>query len=318
MVRRNGGFIGQDGLDAPDPPTGVSAGSANASISVTFTAPSDVGTSAITGFVAQASSSSGDYSAGSGTGTSSPITISSLSNGTAYTAKVWAVNAYGTSAPSEASSSATPVAPKALIALGLGGGSRVNTVDTVIISTTANSTDFGDLSSTRSGCGTSSGSSSTRGIFAGGSTGSRVNTMDYFTIASAGNATDFGNLLEVNNSTASCSSDTRSTTGGGNISSGATNRIQYVTIASTGNATDFGDLTVARYELGATSSPTRGLWFGGNTASAIVNTIDYVTIASTGNATDFGDRTVSASENPMCSASNTRAVAGGGGVPLPP
>ena len=23
MVRRNGGFIGTDGLDAPDPPTGV-------------------------------------------------------------------------------------------------------------------------------------------------------------------------------------------------------------------------------------------------------------------------------------------------------
>ena len=70
MARRNGGFIGQDGLDAPDPPTGVSVSSASASISVTFTAPSDVGTSAITGYVAQASSSSGDYSAGSGTGTS--------------------------------------------------------------------------------------------------------------------------------------------------------------------------------------------------------------------------------------------------------
>ena len=189
MVRRNGGFIGQDGLDAPDPPTGVSAGSANASISVTFTAPSDVGTSAITGYVAQASSSSGDYSAGSGTGTSSPITISSLSNGTAYTAKVWAVNAYGTSAPSEASSSATPVAPKALIALGLGGGSRVNTVDTVIISTTANSTDFGDL---YVAFGTGSTSNSTKGIFFGGSGGS--DNIHQITIASTGNSTDFGNL----------------------------------------------------------------------------------------------------------------------------
>ena len=30
MARRNGGFVGQDGLDAPDPPTGITptAGSA--------------------------------------------------------------------------------------------------------------------------------------------------------------------------------------------------------------------------------------------------------------------------------------------------
>ena len=52
MARRNGGFIGTDGLDAPDPPTGVTASSGDASISVAFTAPTDVGTSAITGFVA--------------------------------------------------------------------------------------------------------------------------------------------------------------------------------------------------------------------------------------------------------------------------
>ena len=255
MVRRNGGFIGQDGLDAPDPPTGVSAGSANASISVTFTAPSDVGTSAITGYVAQASSSSGDYSAGSGTGTSSPITISSLSNGTAYTAKVWAVNAYGTSAPSEASSSATPVAPKALIALGLGGGSRVNTVDTVIISTTANSTDFGDLSSTRSGCGTSSGSSSTRGLTAGGRTPTNQDVIDYVTIATTGDATDFGDLTSARYSVNGASNSSRCVFMGAGPSS---NIMDYVTIASTGNAIDYGDLSYTSTQGGGGNSNGHG------------------------------------------------------------
>ena len=138
MANRNGGFIGTDGLDAPDPPTGVSASGGGSSISVSFTAPTDTGTSAITGFVAQASTDGTAYSAGSGTGTSSPITISSLTNGTAYTAKVWAINAYGTSAPSSASDSATPVAPRAVIALGQSSGGNQAGIDFFDISSTGN------------------------------------------------------------------------------------------------------------------------------------------------------------------------------------
>ena len=85
MPRYNGGFIGTDGLDAPDAPTIDSVTPDNAQISVAFTAPTDTGTSAITGFVAQVASSGDNYSAGSNTGTSSPIVVSSLSNGTSYT-----------------------------------------------------------------------------------------------------------------------------------------------------------------------------------------------------------------------------------------
>ena len=83
MASKNGGFIGTDGLDAPDAPTIDSVSAGGASISVSFTAPTDTGTSAITGYVAQASTDGTAYSAGSNTGTSSPITISSLTNGTA-------------------------------------------------------------------------------------------------------------------------------------------------------------------------------------------------------------------------------------------
>ena len=53
MANRNGGFIGTDGLDAPDPPTAVTPTVGVGTVSIAFTAPTDTGTSAITGFVAQ-------------------------------------------------------------------------------------------------------------------------------------------------------------------------------------------------------------------------------------------------------------------------
>ena len=104
MPRYNGGFIGTDGLDAPDEPTigTPSAGSTQADIA--FTAPTDVGTSAITEYVATTNDGIG------ATGSSSPITITGLTNNTSYTARVYARNAYGTSAASAASASFTPLA----------------------------------------------------------------------------------------------------------------------------------------------------------------------------------------------------------------
>jgi len=190
MVRRNGGFIGTDGLDAPDPPTGVTPTAGVSSVSVAFTAPTDVGTSAITGFVAQVSIDDTAYSAGSNTGTSSPIVVSSLTVGTAATAKVWAINAYGTSAPSDASASFTPVSlQRGLFA----GGSAFNdTVEQIQIATTGNATDFGNL--TASSTGTGALGSSTRAIVSSAG-GANSNVIDFFTFATAGNATDFGDLL---------------------------------------------------------------------------------------------------------------------------
>jgi len=307
MPRYNGGFIGTDGLDAPDPPTGVTPTAGSGQVSVAFTAPTDTGTSAITGFVAQVSSSSGDYSAGSNTGTSSPIVVSSLTDGTAYTAKVWAINAYGTSAPSDASSSFTPSGKAFWHGGATSGDNRRNDIQTISFSTLGNATDYGDITATRfklSGC-----SSSTRGLTIGGRESSDVNTIDYYDLTSSGNASDFGDLTGAVQGPSALANSTRGVRGGGETGT-KVNVMDYVTIGSTGNATDFGDLTQARMNLGSAASSTRGLFAGGADSSTF-NIIDYITIGSTGNALDFGDLTVAGYHMTGCSNS-TRALFGPG------
>jgi hypothetical protein len=104
-MRYPAGFISAffNPLKNPDAPTIGTATGGNAFASVTFTAPSNVGGSAITGYTV-VSTPSGI----TGTGASSPITVSGLTNGTAYTFKVFATNSYGPSALSAASNSVTP------------------------------------------------------------------------------------------------------------------------------------------------------------------------------------------------------------------
>ena len=100
-------FIGNDasGGKYADPPTGVSATAGDAAATVTFTAAVYDGKGTATYL---ATSSPGGLT---GSGSGSPITVSGLTNGTAYTFTVSTITGYGVSATSAASNSVTPVAP---------------------------------------------------------------------------------------------------------------------------------------------------------------------------------------------------------------
>ena len=87
----------------PDPPTSVVATAGNASACVTFTAPASNGGRVITGYTV--TSSPGGITA---TGATSPINVTGLTNGTAYTFTVIATNALGNSGASTASTAVTP------------------------------------------------------------------------------------------------------------------------------------------------------------------------------------------------------------------
>ena len=97
------GFSG--GGKYADSPTSVSASAGNGQATVSFTLPAYDGKGNAT-YVVTASPGGA-----TGSGASSPITVSGLSNGTAYTFTVTTVTGYGVSKTSSASNSVTPVAP---------------------------------------------------------------------------------------------------------------------------------------------------------------------------------------------------------------
>lgn len=94
---------------APDAPTIGTATAGDGQVSVAFSAPGNNGGSAITGYTV--TSNPGGFT---NTGASSPILITGLTNGTAYTFTVTATNGIGTGTASAASNSATPKADQTI------------------------------------------------------------------------------------------------------------------------------------------------------------------------------------------------------------
>jgi hypothetical protein len=94
---------------APGAPTIGTPTAGDGSVSLTFTAPGSNGGSAITNY--SYSTDGTTYTAFSPAQTTSPLTISGLTNGVSYTASIKAINAAGSSVASSASASFTPVLP---------------------------------------------------------------------------------------------------------------------------------------------------------------------------------------------------------------
>ncbi|MBD2863369.1 fibronectin type III domain-containing protein [Paenibacillus oceani] len=109
----------------PDAPTGGTATAGNAQAAVTFTPPASDGGSPITGYKV-ISSPGGKI----GTGLTSTISVYGLTNGTAYTFTVVAMNAIGSSEASAPSESVTPIgepgAPTGVTAVVLYGTALVS------------------------------------------------------------------------------------------------------------------------------------------------------------------------------------------------
>ncbi|MBK7713275.1 MAG: fibronectin type III domain-containing protein [Bacteroidales bacterium] len=108
----------------PDAPTTVTAIAGNAQATISFIAPVNNGGSSITGYTV--TSTPGDLTA---SGSASPIVITGLTNGIAYTFTVIAKNASGNSLPSSVSNSVTPSTVPGAPAIGtVTGGNAQATV----------------------------------------------------------------------------------------------------------------------------------------------------------------------------------------------
>jgi uncharacterized delta-60 repeat protein len=105
---------------APGAPVIGTAIRGNASARVAFSPPASNGGSAITSYTATASP--GGFT---GSGTTSPVTVSGLTNGTAYTFTVTATNITGTGPASAASNAVTPLPPPTLTQVSPASGSEL-------------------------------------------------------------------------------------------------------------------------------------------------------------------------------------------------
>ena len=189
------------------------------------------------------------------------------------------------------------------------------TIEYVTIPSEGNSIDFGDLSGDRSDVQMGSASSSTRGIWAGGS--QEENIIDYVEMATLGDALDFGDLTQGRRNLGGFSSPTRGVFSSGGESPSFKNNNDYITIASKGNAILWNEIVRSGLSGNCASNQTRGVFAGGYNTVDNIKSIDYVTIASLGNTIEFGDLSIGRNACASAASTQTRVVFAGGFTTFP-
>ena len=199
-------------------------------------------------------------------------------------------------------------------------------MDKIVVATTGNSVDFGNLVSARTQ--PSSASSSIRAFFFGGTAipaiTSNISATDY---ASGGGGFDFGDLTQTVRALSNgCGDQIRAVRMGGygsGVGGGPnpaiSNVIDFFIMASGGDASDFGDLSHAvsgiqgqSYAIHNCASPTRGIAYGG--ANGIAADIQFITFATKGDSQTFGECTVNQNDGGALS-DTTRGIQIGASSP---
>ena len=198
-------------------------------------------------------------------------------------------------------------------------------MDKIVVATTGNSVDFGNLVSARTQ--PSSASSSIRAFFFGGTAipaiTSNISSTDY---TSGGGGNDFGDLTQsVRALSNGCGDQIRAVRMGGYGSGvgGApnpaiSNVIDFFIMASRGDASDFGDLSKndggqgQSYAVHNCASPTRGIAYNG--ANGIAADIQFITFATKGDSQTFGECLVNHNDGGALS-DTTRGIQIGASTP---
>lgn len=108
----------------PGAPTSIVAVPGNGQVSVSFTAPTFNGSNPVTSY--KVTSTTGGFTV---SGAASPLIVTGLTNGTAYTFTVTATNSTGTSPASLASTSVTPVPPSYTLTMSVAGGAGSGSIN---------------------------------------------------------------------------------------------------------------------------------------------------------------------------------------------
>ena len=261
----------------PDAPTIGTATGGLGQASVAFTAPTDNGGATISFYTI--TSSPGFIT---GSGSSSPITVTGLTGGTSYTFTVTATNANGTSVSSSASNSVTPSSPPLPSAFFAGGqdSNYISGIDKIAFSGDTKSTLSATLS-TASYFGAGAANSGTAAYFADGFYKyGPLSSIDKITFSDDTRSTLSATLSTARYALAGAANSGTAAYFAGGYDSNFISGIDKIAFSGDTKSTLSATLSTARSGLtGAANSGTAAYFAGGNDNSGSISGIDKITFS---------------------------------------